>query len=60
MSTRTRKAGDPIDYRDVTRTAFILAGLFWLVLLYPVHFDGVMGEKRRVLGEQPGGLSYDL
>lgn len=61
MNVRAKKAEDRIDHRDATRTALILAGLFWLILLYPTNFDAAMSEKlRRVLGERPEGLTYDL
>ena len=61
MNVQTKKAEGRIDHRDATRTALILAGLFWLILLYPTNFDAAMSEKlRRVLGGRPEGLSYDL
>jgi len=61
MIRRTQDPEDRIDRQDTTRTALILAALFWCILLYPTNFDAAMSEKlRRVLGERPFGLDYDL
>lgn len=60
VSYDRREKDERIDHRSVTRNAFLLTGLFWLLLLYPALFDASMSEKlRALLGERPSGMPYE-
>jgi hypothetical protein len=56
-----RKPEDRIDRRDALKTALIVAGLFWVLLVVATNCDTAFNEKLRgVLGEEPNGLKFDL
>jgi len=49
--THKQKSDDRIDRRDAFRTALIVSGLFWALLIYGVNFDDNFNAKlRTVLG----------
>jgi hypothetical protein len=61
MNNRLQKRDDKIDRRDALRTALIVSGLFWVLLVVAVNFDAGFNEKLRgVLGEEPNRLKFDL
>ena len=61
MSHPLKKREDRIDRRDALRTAFIVAGLFWGLLVYVTNSNAEFHEKlRNVLGEEPNGLKFEL
>ncbi len=61
MAYPSDKRDDRMDRLDALRSALVAAGLFWGLLLVGTNFDGAFQEKlRRVLGERPNGLSFDL
>ncbi len=61
MDRPLKKRDDRIDRKDALKTALIVAGLFWGLLVYATNFDVAFLEKLRgVLGEEPNGLKFDL
>ena len=61
MNFPPRKRDDEIDRRDALKTAVIVSGLFWLLLVVGANFDSEFSEKlHAVLGEEPNGLKFDL
>ena len=61
MSYPSRMRDDRIDRQDALRTAFIVAALFWGLLIYATNFDDAFNAKLRgILGPEPNGLKFDL
>jgi hypothetical protein len=61
MNHPSRTRDDKIDRHDALRSALIVAGLFWGLLLYATNFDAAFHEKlHRVLGDAPNGLKFEL
>ncbi len=61
MNHPSSKSDDKIDRHDALRTALIVSGLFWGLLLYGANFDASLHEKlHRVLGDAPNGLKFEL
>src|SRR5512136_2231859 len=61
MRYPSRTSDDRIDRRDALRTALIVSGLFWGLLIYGANFDDNFNAKlRTVLGDEPNGLKFDL
>jgi hypothetical protein len=61
MRDPSRTRDDRIDRRDALRTALIVSGLFWALLIYGANFDDNFNVKlRTVLGDEPNGLKFDL
>ena len=50
-----------MDRRDAFRTALIVSGLFWGLLVATTNSSAeVLDKLRRILGEEPNGLRFDL
>jgi len=61
MSYPSRKRDDKIDRRDALRTALIVSALFWGLLVVAANSSAdILGKLRRILGEMPIGLPFEL
>ncbi|MHB8845636.1 MAG: hypothetical protein ACYC7L_12930 [Nitrospirota bacterium] len=61
MNHPPRKRDDMMDRRDAFRTAFIVSGLFWGLLVVITNSDAkFLGKLRGILGDEPNGLRFDL
>jgi hypothetical protein len=61
MRDPSRTRDDRIDRRDALRTALIVSGLFWALLICGANFDDNFNAKlRTALGDEPNGLKFDL
>jgi hypothetical protein len=61
MRYPSRTRDDRIGRRDALRTALIVSALFWGLLVATTNSDAEMlGRLRRVLGDEPNGLRFDL
>jgi hypothetical protein len=60
VNSSAQKRDDKIDGHDALKTALIVSGLFWGLLVFGVNFDAAFHEKlRSVLGDEPNGLKFD-
>lgn len=61
MTYPPRKRDDMVDRRDAFRTALIVSGLFWGLLVVVTNSNAeFLGKLRRILGDEPNGLRFDL
>jgi hypothetical protein len=50
-----------MDRRDALKTALIVSALFWGLLVVTTNSGGeVLDKLRRILGEEPNGLKFEL
>ena len=61
MSHPSRKRDENMDRRDALKTALIVSALFWGLLVVTTNSSAeVLGKLRRILGEEPNGLKFEL